>query len=543
MPRSTTDAGIPPEQLPVPATTERPLNVLVCGATGYVGGRLIPNLLQRGHAVRGLARRPAKLEGRSFAGHESFAAIGGDVLQPETITAAMGGIDVVYYLVHSMGGANGHDFADRDVAGARKVALAAEAAGVQRIVYLSGLGREDDTLSAHLRSRHDTGDALRSAAVPVTELRAAIIVGSGSASFQIIRDLVHRLPLMITPRWVESRVEPIAIRDVVRYLGDVLDEPRTIGETLEIGSGDVLRYRDLMEVCAEVMGRTIHVLPVPVLSPAVSSWWLHLVTSIDASIARPLVEGLRNDVVCDDTRIREWIPFELSDYRTSVRRALARTTNPDGERESWWSDAERGVVREPRAVHLARTTHGSTDSTRRTPEYRDYRTFDTPLDSEQVFARLMLIGGPNGYGGDRIMWRARAVLDRLVGGSGFRRGRPRGVQLFEGDAVDWWRVDHVRRPDLLTLRGEFLTPGETRIDFRVERLANGGSRLHQLATLQHSSAWSTLYWRSIAPLHDRVFNALGHWLVDVERNVPCLPHGPIEAPGPRLRAVHVAGVQ
>jgi uncharacterized protein YbjT (DUF2867 family) len=487
--------------------------ILVTGATGYVGGRLVPELLDDGRRVRALARRPGKLAGRAFADHPRFEAVAGDVLDRETLLPALEGVRVAYYLVHSLGGVGGAgaDFAEADRRAARTFATACADCGVERIIYLSGLGNEaDDQLSEHLRSRHETGEALREAGVPVTELRAAIIVGSGSASFDIIHDLVWHLPVMITPRWVRSRCEPIAIRDVTWYLCRVIDEPRTIGETFEIGSGDVHTYEDLMRICAEQLGRSFYNLSVPVLTPGLSSWWLHLVTTVDHDLARPLIEGLRNDVVCTDTRIRELLPRELSTYRLAVQRALAK----DQERklrESRWTDAEHH--RQSGAAHIDGTPRRLRLFPRR-QEFRDYRSFDTDLASDELYRRVALIGGDNGYGSRADpLWRLRGWLDRITGGPGLRRGRPFGPELHEGDAVDFWRVERVVPGRQLRLVAEMKVPGIARLDFRVEPLEGGGSRLHQLATLTNTSIWSGLYWTAIEPIHDPVFDQLGRHVV------------------------------
>ena len=296
-----------------------PVNVLVTGATGYIGSRLVPELLAAGHSVRCLAREPAKLEARGWQDVEVAAA---DVLEPSTLPAALAGIDVAYYLIHSMAG-DAHGFAAKDRDAARNFSSAAGTAGVKRIVYLGGLGDGAD-LSEHLTSRQETGEVLRQGPVPVTELRAAIIVGSGSASFEIIRDLARKLPFMICPRWVSSRCEPISVRDVLAYLVSILDEPRTVGRTFEIGGGEVFTYADLMRICAEVMGRRVRILTVPLLTPRLSAYWLNLVTAVPMSIARPLVEGLRNDVVCRDLAIRELIPRSLVPFREAVARSLER---------------------------------------------------------------------------------------------------------------------------------------------------------------------------------------------------------------------------
>ena len=458
--------------------------VAIAGATGYVGGRLLARLLADGDfEIAALARTPEKLDSQAVAADGRLTVHRADVQDPLSLAAALEGAEFAYYLVHSLGA--GSDFGATDVRGASNFAKACAQAGVSRIIYLSGLGSEGDDLSEHLSSRHDTGHALRESGVPVTELRAAIIVGSGSASFEIIRDLSRKLPLMITPRWVRSRCEPIGIRDVVSYLTGVLDQPRTSGETLEIGGGDVLTYADMMRICADEQGKHCYILTVPVLTPRLSSYWLHLVTSADMKIARPLIDGLRNDVVCTDTRIRDWIPLSLSGYRLSVRRALER--------------------KRPRR---------STLRIRPSAEcFVDSRLFESELSPDEAFARIMRIGGEFGYGAATGgLWKIRGVIDRLSGGPGLRRGRPFGDQLRSGDVVDFWRVATVDAPRRLELVAEMRLPGEARLCWEIEP-SPGGSTVRQTATLTNESLMSGIYWYSIAPAHSFVFNRMGRHLV------------------------------
>ncbi len=481
-----------------------PRRVLVAGATGYVGGRLVPELLKAGYAVRALARTPRKLEGRSFFGHPQLEIAQGDVLDAASLSRALAGIDTAYYLVHSLG--SGDDFAERDRLAARTFAHSCAQAGVKRIVYLSGLGERDaPNLSNHLASRHETGDVLREGSVPVTELRAAVIVGSGSASYEIIHDLTRKLPFMIAPKWLRSRCEPIAIRDVVAYLVRVLDEPRTIGQVLDIGSGEVLTYQQMIVIFGEELGRPPTIIPVPMLTPRLSSWWLHLVTHVDFSVVQPLIEGLSNDVVCEEYRIREWIPLELTGYREAVKLALKRSSSP--ERWSSWTDADRSVHATPEAAPAA------TSSRTRQRVHRDYRVFEADLPADQLFDRVISIGGDEGYGhGMDLFWGVRGTVDRMVGGPGLRRGRPKGT-LHEGDPLDFWRVEHLTPPRSLVLSAEMIVPGSARLEFRVEEIDERRSRLHQVATLTGSSVWSTIYWSSVWPAHALVFNALGNHIV------------------------------
>jgi uncharacterized protein YbjT (DUF2867 family) len=479
--------------------------VAVIGATGYVGGRLLDRLLASADfEIVALARTPEKLSRLAASSSGRLTVERADVQDLNSLIAALEGVESAFYLVHSLGA--GSNFGDADRVGAENFAAACERAGVERIVYLSGLGAEGDAdLSEHLSSRHATGTALRGGSVPLTELRAAIVVGSGSASFEIVRDLSRKLPVMVAPRWVRSRCEPIGIRDVISYLVGVLDEPRADGQTLDIGCGEVLSYEAMMKICAEEQGKRCWVITVPVLTPRLSSYWLHLVTSVDMRIARPLIDGLRNDVVTTDQRIRDWIDVELADYRTSVRRALARE-RARTKRESRWTDALPQRVRDaaPRGGIRVRPSLKS---------FRDSRAFETNLSPQELYRRISRVGGAFGYGRTAGgLWRIRGLIDRLGGGPGLRRGRPFGEDLHNGDVVDFWRVVDAAEPERLELVAEMRVPGEARLEWRIEP-TDGGARLVQTATLTNESLLSGLYWYSIAPAHNWVFNRMARHLL------------------------------
>jgi uncharacterized protein YbjT (DUF2867 family) len=468
------------------------MNILVTGATGYIGGRLVPLLLETGAQVRVLAREPRKLARRNWPGVEVFQ---GDVLSPETLPAALNGIEVAYYLVHSLT-TSGGNFSEIDKIAARNFALAAKVAGVKRIIYLGGLGITGTALSEHLRSRHQTGDALRSTGIPVTELRAAIIVGSGSASFLIIYDLVKKLPFMLCPRWVKSKCEPISIRQVMAYLVGVLKEPRTVGEILEIGSGEILSYQELMEQCAEVLGRRLWIVTVPVLTPRLSSYWLNLVTRVPISLARPLVEGLRNDVVCQDKRIRDWIAVPSISYKEAVRLALDKMSAH--EVESSWTDANTALT-------------GGREVPRDEP-LKDERVKFCRAPADKLFAAIEAIGGDTGWYHADWLWQIRAAIDWLIGGVGMRRGRPDSLKLEVGDPLDFWRVEDIQRNERLVLRAEMKLPGTARLTFEVEEHGEG-SQLKLLAHFWPRPYWGLLYWYSVLPLHNYVFEGLLRALV------------------------------
>ena len=465
------------------------MRILLTGASGYIGSRLAPRLRDLGHQVIALARDPGKLAARGWS---PANVVRGDVLDPDTLRAALEGIDVAYYLVHSMT-TSGGDFAALDRQGATNFAAAAASAGVRRVIYLGGLGAGGDRLSHHLESRQETGKILRSGPVPVTELRAAIIVGSGSASFEIVRDLARRLPVMVCPRWVRSRCEPIAVDDVLAYLTGVLSAPETVGQTLEIGGGEVLSYAELMRATAAAMGRKVWIFTVPLLTPRLSAYWLNLVTSVPMSLARPLVEGLRNDVVCQDTRIREWIPFPLAPFRAAVSRALSMDLQ--GEAESRWTDAT--------------TTAASKPWTETLPLLSDLRTVLSPHPVDEVFARVRRLGGTNGWYCANSLWSLRGALDRLVGGVGMRRGRRDPEALAVGDPVDFWRVERYEEGRILGLRAEMRLPGAARLTFLVTPNGTGpGSVLRQTAEFLPSGPWGRLYWWALAPLHTMIFGGM-----------------------------------
>jgi uncharacterized protein YbjT (DUF2867 family) len=463
------------------------VKVLVTGATGYIGAQLVPELLAAGHEVRCLARSPEKLPASIAA---RVHAVRGDAFDPASLAPALAGIDVAYYLIHSMG-ISGSAFAERDREAARNFAAAAEAAGVRRIVYLGGLGRDAGGLSEHLRSRHETGDVLRQGRVPVTELRAAIIVGAGSASFEIMRDLAQKLPVMICPRWVGSRCEPIALKDVLAYLVGVLDEPRTEGRTFEIGGGEVYSYAELLRITGSVMGRRLRILTVPFLTPRLSAYWLNLVTAVPMSLAFPLVEGLRYDIVCEETAIRALLPRALTPFRAAVAEALG-------------PEAEARVA--------ARWTGASTAASARPwPEaltlFTDSRVALSTLEPSALFDRVRRVGGATGWYFATSLWELRGAVDRALGGVGMRRGRRDPADLRVGDTVDFWRVEHIEDGRSLTLRAEMKVPGQARLTFAVEP-APGGSRLRQTAEFHPEGLAGRAYWWALLPVHAVVFELM-----------------------------------
>lgn len=472
--------------------------VAVLGATGYVGSRLIPRLLAAGYRVRAVARNPEKLRSRSWARHPSAERVAADVFDLPSLTEAVRGCQAVYYLVHSMNPGT-RDFAEADRQAAENMVAAAAAGGARRIIYLGGLGEVGASLSHHLASRAEVARILCAGPVPVTVLRAAMIIGSGSASFEILRYLVERLPLMITPRWIDTPCQPIGVRNVLGYLIGCLECAATVGETFDIGQEEVVSYRRLIEIYAEEAGlRRRLIIPVPVLTPRLSSYWIHLVTPVPASLARPLAEGLRNPVVCRDTRIRTLIPQPLLDCRQAIRLALERVRQQTVE--SSWIDAGRIPPAEWSIPGDPRWAGGTV--------LEDGRRIVMAASPEALWRVLSRIGGSTGWYYGDWLWRLRGVLDRLVGGVGLNRGRRDAVELQVGDALDFWRVASVERPRRLLLAAEMKVPGQAVLEFSLQPSGDGQTELRQTARFLPRGLWGLLYWYAVLPFHGLVFNGM-----------------------------------
>jgi uncharacterized protein YbjT (DUF2867 family) len=474
-------------------TTPSSSHVLITGATGYVGGRLAPRLLEAGYTVRCMVRDPERLQGRPW--HQHAHIVVGDVFDSDSLIAAMKGVHTAFYLIHSMGG--GGDFHQRDLTAARNFGFAARNAGVSRIIYLGGLTSDDEALSEHLLSRRQTGTALREAGVPVTEFRAGVIVGSGSLSFEIIRYLTERVPVMICPRWVYTRTQPIGIRDVLDYLAAVLSLPDSSDRIIEIGGADVITYGEMMTTYAEVRGLRRWMLPVPVLTPRLSSLWVDLVTPVPAVIARPLIEGLRNENVVRDFSAKEIFPhLHPADYRTSVERALQRLQA--GNVETAWSDALASSRTEANPVILS-------NQEGMILEQRQITVTASPAAVFRAFAGL---GGARGWLYMNWAWLLRGFVDRLVGGVGLRRGRRDADYLRVGDALDFWRVEAVEESMLLRLRAEMKLPGKAWLQFQTTELNDGECLLTQTAFFAPKGLAGWLYWYALYPLHALIFSGL-----------------------------------
>ncbi|MFF3516454.1 SDR family oxidoreductase [Streptomyces sp. NPDC002573] len=494
------------------------LSCLVTGATGYIGGRLVPELLAAGHRVRCLARSPGKLRDHPWSGEVEVVA--GDVTRAESVVAAMRGIDVAYYLVHALG--TGGDFEDTDRTAARIFGERARAAGVRRIVYLGGLtpaGVPERQLSPHLRSRSEVGRILLDSGVPTTVLRAAVIIGSGSASFEMLRYLTERLPAMITPRWVRTRIQPIAVRDVLRLLVGSARMPDDVNRAFDIGGPDVLTYREMMVRYAAIAGLPPRVIvPVPVLTPGLSSLWVGLVTPVPGSIARPLTESLRHEVVCGEHDIDRYVPPPPGHpigFDEAVRLALQRVR--DAQVTTRWSSASPpGAPSDP----LPTDPDWAGGSL-----YTDRRELTVDASRAALWRVVEGIGGDNGWYSFPLAWAARGWLDRVVGGVGLRRGRRDAERLRAGDSLDFWRVEEIEPGHLLRLRAEMRLPGLAWLEMYVERDEQGRTRYRQRALFHPHGLLGHAYWWSVSPFHAVVFGGMARNIARAAARAPAAEDG------------------
>ena len=459
--------------------------ILVTGASGYVGNHLWRRLEEAGYKVRCLARRRESLAGRVGAATQ---IVEGDLLKPETLEPALAGVETAYYLVHSMG--SGRDFEEEDRTAARNFGEAARRAGVKRIVYLGGLGHGDD-LSPHLRSRHEVGDVLRESGVHVLELRASIVLGSQSLSFEMIRALVERLPVMTTPRWVDIEAQPIAVEDLLAYLVAALEVPLEESRVFEIGGADRTSYRGLMREYARQRGLRRVMIPVPFLTPWLSSLWLGLVTPLYARVGRKLIESIVHPTVVHDASALDTFAVQPVGMREAIAKALQ-----DEEREiaeSRWFDA---FSADGDGRNWAKKRFGN--------RLADVRSVDIAVSPEEAFAPIRRIGGKNGWYAFDWLWRLRGFLDLLMGGVGLRRGRPSPEDLHVGDALDFWRVEAFEPGERLRLAAEMKVPGRAWLEFEVVP-GPVGATIRQTALFDPLGLTGLVYWHSLVPVHRMVF--------------------------------------
>jgi uncharacterized protein YbjT (DUF2867 family) len=509
----------------LPAGTVGVMHCLVTGATGYIGGRLAPRLLDADHSVRCLARSAARLRDLPWAGRVDI--VEGDLCDPGTLPGAFKGVDVAYFLVHSMGHG---DFERLDREAAHNFATAAAAAGVSRIVYLGGPEPPaDEHPSAHLRSRAEVARILLDSGVPTAVLRAPVIIGSGSASFEMLRYLTERLPVMVTPRWVRNRIQPIAVRDVLRYLIGCATLPDDVHRGFDIGGPEVLTYLQMMQRYARVAGLPRRVIvPLRPLSPWLSSHWVGLVTPVPNSIARPLVGSLIHEAYAREHDIARYVPDDgLLGFDEAVRLALGKIR--DANVETRWSNA---IGRDAAAEPLPSDPDWSGGTV-----YVDERSQPVEAPPHALWRVIEGVGGEHGWYSFPLAWSVRGWLDRLVGGVGLRRGRRDRDHLYVGEALDWWRVEEIRPGELLRLRAEMRVPGRAWLEMSAEHGPDGTSVYRQRAIFLPRGLAGHLYWASVLPFHGVVFSGMAR---NIARGATLLPPG-AAGPGPQATPRSPAG--
>jgi len=483
----TTEDGLPAGPL-----------ALVTGATGYIGGRLVPQLLAAGFRVRVVTRQPRNLADREW--HDRVEIVQGDAADPAALTEALRGVAVAYYLIHSLGTGAGFESLDRRHA--QNFASAARACDVSRIVYLGGLFPEAEKLSPHLESRKEVGEILLASGVPTTVLRAAVIIGSGSASFEMLRYLTERLPVMVTPRWVDTRIQPISVRDVLHYLVGSATMPTEVNRGFDIGGPEVLTYRQMMAAYAGIAGlKPRRIAALPLLTPSLSSHWVGLVTPVPNSIARPLVESLINEVVCKEHDIAAYVPETdagLTGFHRAVELALQRIHDRHVT-TSWSSAITAGAPSDP----LPSDPDWAGGSL-----YIDERKVLVDATPEQLWSVIEGIGGEHGWYSWRLGWWARGLLDRIFGGPGLRRGRRDPMELTVGDALDWWRVEDIDDLHLLRLRAEMRLPGLAWLELIIDTDDHGWTLFRQRALFHPRGLAGHVYWAIIRPFHGVVFGGM-----------------------------------
>lgn len=460
--------------------------ILVVGASGYIGSKLVPRLLEQGYRVRCLVRDRKRVA--SYAWSSAVEVMEGDVLDAASLSEVFQHVSAVYYLVHSMSNPTG-DFAELDRRAARNVGEAAKRCGVDRIVYLGGLGKRQEEQSPHLRSRHEVGDVLRESGVPVTEFRAAVIVGAGSLSFEMIHHLANRLPVMICPRWVVTRTQPIAVEDVLAYLVASLSTAESIGKVIDIGGPEILTYREMMLRVARALGLRRWLIKVPVLTPRLSSYWVGLVTPVPVKPARALIEGLRHETICEINDAKTLFAIAPIGFDQAVKRALSVVLSDQSGQHMKEGES---IISNIEPSHLL----------------IDRRHLDVRASGEKLFQVISSIGGENGWYAVDLLWKLRGLIDELFGGVGLRRGRRDSNELSVGETLDFWRVEELDPGKRILLRAEMKLPGKAWLEFEVSPGGQEKSTLTQTARFYPRGLLGIVYWYGIYPIHVFVFRRL-----------------------------------
>ena len=473
--------------------------VLVTGATGYVAGRLIPLLLNSGYKVRTMGRSIAKMEGRPWGQDPNVQLVKGDILDVDSLRKAVDGCGTIYYLVHSMISQKGK-YRHADRIGAKNMVKAAADKHADHLIYLGGLGDiHHKNISKHLISRNEVGQIFLNGPVPTTVLRAAMILGSGSASFEILRYLAERLPVMVTPKWVSMPTQPISITNILGYLKGCMEKPETRGKTFDIGGPDVVAYRDLFQIFTKEAGLpSPFMIPVPVLTPRLSSLWIHLVTPVPAAIAQPLTEGLSLPTTCTENKITQIIPQELISCKEAIRRALERIQQE--QVDTCWTDA--GEIKYPEWTYFGDSAYSG--GTILQCAYRSV----VKGTAQNLWPAVVKLGGETGYYGADFLWKIRGIIDVLSGGVGLSRGRRSKKRLQVGDALDFWRVLNLKNPSKLLLIAEMKTPGEALLEINIDDMGNGQCQISLISRFLPKGVLGILYWYVLYPFHLYVFNRM-----------------------------------